>query len=221
MRTIDVSDIAFSYGAEPTFAGVSFSVGSGESVALMGVSGSGKSTLLRCLAGLVSPTGGTIRVGNTELSSASSSERARLRLTSIGVVTQAGDLLPELSVHENVALPLLLAGTPRSDALQRAAHALESLGVGELLGRGTWEVSGGQYHRVALARALVIEPSVILGDEPTGALDADTAAEVIEILLSLSERGIAIVIATHDPDVASRCDRVATLRRGALSFDAA
>jgi putative ABC transport system ATP-binding protein len=190
-------------------------VEAGESVAIMGPSGSGKTTLMRCLAGLQAADSGYVSISNEYITPAKSSDRARLRSTAIGQVFQFGELLPELSVEENVLLPARLAHqTPSRGAVD------ELLGLVGMSGRGNSfpdELSGGETQRVAVARALINRPRVLLCDEPTGALDEAMSSRVASLIVeAASLSAAALVVTTHDPMVARRMNRVLRLRNGAL-----
>jgi len=184
----------------------------GQVLAVTGPSGSGKSTLLAVLAGLVTPLGGSVHwLGEPVRTADTRPGRA------VGVVLQGYGLLPLLTAHENVELPLQLAGRPRAEVVERASRALERAGLGaEQLPRDRLaeELSGGQLQRVALARALVVEPALLLADEPTSELDATTRGVVLDALRSLADGGAAVVLATHDPEVADLAHEVLTLRDG-------
>lgn len=198
--------------------GVDLELAPGESVAVMGPSGSGKTSLLHVLSGLLSPDSGSVFLGDAEIANLHEKARRALRLKAIGFVFQSSDLIPELTFAENVALPLLLQGRARSVAMRRAIDALESVGLGQLDARKPAEASGGQRQRAAVARAVVHEPSVVLADEPTGALDASSAGVVLELLLErASERGAGTLVVTHDPGVAARCDQILFLAGGRLT----
>jgi ABC-type lipoprotein export system ATPase subunit len=204
--------LAVCWGDRWVFESVSVAVCGGEVLAIIGPSGSGKTTLLRCLAGIVEPQRGRVVVAGVDLGGLSAEARASHRLQHIGFVLQDGDLLPELSVVENVALPARLAGAPRSAAEEVAFDLLASLGLAAATSRAPDQLSGGERRRVALARALVNGPDVVLADEPTGSLDETTTLETIEVLLSaVKARGAACVIVTHDPVVARAADRVLRL----------
>lgn len=180
----------------------------------MGPSGSGKTTLLHCLAGLHRPNDGDISLDGQRISALSERERARYRLTHVGMVFQFGELLSELSVRENVELPLRLRGVHDDEAVDRT---LDRLGLSER--RNSWpdELSGGEVQRAAIARAVVGQPALVLADEPTGALDEDLSVTVCELLLEMTRSLRAmLVVATHDPAVAARMDRTLRLRRGKL-----
>jgi len=197
-----------SFGDVHALDGVSLDIPAGQSVSVMGPSGSGKSTLLHCLAGILRPDAGEVRLGDEPVSLASDAARSRLRLARMGFVFQDGQLLPELPVVENVALPLLLLGRPRAEAFARSADVLARLGLRGLEQRRPGQLSGGQAHRVAIARALVTDPAVVLADEPTGALDRATGAEVMQVLTGAAKAsGASLVVVTHDASVASWCER--------------
>lgn len=198
-------------------AGVDVQVQPGESVAIMGPSGSGKTTLLHVLAGILTPDSGEVMVSGLDLVGASDAVRTRLRREAIGFVFQSGQLLPELPAVENVALPLMLAGHPRRRAQQRAAELLGMCGLAGLEDRRPGELSGGQAQRVAIARSLVGQPSVVFADEPTGALDQTTGAEVMHTLTGMCRQlGAALVLVTHDPHVAGWCSRTLHMRDGQI-----
>jgi putative ABC transport system ATP-binding protein len=192
-------------------------VGAGEFVAVMGSSGSGKSTLLHLLAGLDRPTSGTVQVGGARLESLDDDGLTLLRRKQIGVIFQGFHLLDVLSALENVALPLAIAGAAASEARRRAARALERMGLAQRGRHRPAELSGGEQQRVAVARALVIEPLVLLADEPTGDLDSANGAQVMALLRDLVDRHRhTIVMVTHNPDHARRADRTVTLRDGRI-----
>ncbi len=206
------------YG-EQTMAldGVDLRIEPGESVAIMGPSGSGKTTLLHSLAGVITPTSGDVQWKDREMSSMRDGERTRLRRNDFGFVFQSGGLLPELPCVENVALPLMLQGTSRVEAVNRAMPILAQLGLGGMESRRPGELSGGQAQRVAIARALITTPGVVFADEPTGALDQHTSAEVMEILTSSTRAyGASLVVVTHDPNVARWCSRTVMMQDGKI-----
>lgn len=215
---LSASHLTKTYGAGPgashALADVSITVEPG-SLAIMGPSGSGKTTLLHCLAGIIAPTSGVLTYRDRDLASMSDRQRTLLRRSDFGFVFQSGQLLPELPADENVALPLLLAGTSVAAVLPRARDALARVGLAGMERRRPGELSGGQAQRVAIARALVTQPSVVFADEPTGALDQGTGAEVMDLLVgSTRAQGSALVVVTHDLAVARRCDRILTMRDG-------
>ncbi|WP_335941346.1 ABC transporter ATP-binding protein [Streptomyces sp. PTD5-9] len=204
-----------SYGSTPALDGASFSIHPGEVVAVLGPSGSGKSTLLHCLAGIVTPDRGTITYAGRELSAMSDAERSALRRSDFGFVFQFGQLVPELTCVENVALPLRLNGVPRRTAEATARHWLERLEVEGVAGQRPGEVSGGQGQRVAVARALAASPKVIFADEPTGALDSLNGERVMELLTEAARSdNVAVVLVTHEARVAAYSDRDITVRDG-------
>ena len=206
---LSVVDLAVGYDPKrPAATGVNFTVDSGESLSIQGRSGSGKTSLLMALNGLLRPAAGSILVDDRDLWSLSDRSRANLRLRSFGFVFQFGEMLPELSVVENVALPLWLQGRPPGEASVRARAMLESLGVDHLVDEDIRRVSGGELQRVAVARALVHQPSIVLADEPTGALDFDNVANVMGLLIDLCRTsGTVLVVVTHDKYVASMTQR--------------
>jgi putative ABC transport system ATP-binding protein len=197
---------------------VSFSVASGESVAIVGVSGSGKSTLLGLLAGLDLPTAGRIELAGECLNALDEDGRARLRAALAGFVFQSFQLLPGLTALENVMLPLELAGV--RDAQAQAAQLLQRVGLEPRLDHYPRQLSGGEQQRVAIARAFAMTPAVLFADEPTGNLDAATGARIISLLFELNaERGTTLILVTHDPDLARRCQRTIRLEAGQLVSD--
>ncbi|MFE6711808.1 ABC transporter ATP-binding protein [Streptomyces sp. NPDC057695] len=206
------------YGTQQAVKDANFALKAGEVAAIMGSSGSGKSSLLYCLAGVLPPTQGTVTFDGIRLSSLPDGELSALRRTRLGFIFQYGELLPELTVEENAALPLRLAGISKTHAHAMAAQVLKRLGMGDLLRRRTSKLSGGQSQRVAVARALVGRPDVVFADEPTGALDSANAAAVLEEFLQLARRQkTAVVIVTHDADVAARADTQYTMSDGVLA----
>jgi putative ABC transport system ATP-binding protein len=215
MTAIEAVDVRFSFGETPALRGASVSVQSGEIVAIMGPSGSGKSTLLHCLAGILVPQAGEIRFGGERIDTLSESARSALRRDRFGFVFQFGQLVPELTAEENVALPLLLNGLRREPALKRARAWFGRLGLDGLERRRSGELSGGQAQRVALARGLVAEPEVLFADEPTGALDSLTGEQVMDLLVeSARATGTTVVLVTHEARVAAYADREVMVRDG-------
>ncbi|MEV8043311.1 ABC transporter ATP-binding protein [Streptomyces griseoluteus] len=208
-------DLRKAYGPTAALDGAAFSVHPGEVVAVMGPSGSGKSTLLHCLAGIVPPDSGSITYAGRELTTMSDSERSALRRGEFGFVFQFGQLVPELTCVENVALPLRLNGTPRKEAERAALTWMERLEVDDLRRKRPGEVSGGQGQRVAVARALVTGPRVVFADEPTGALDSLNGERVMELLTDAARStNAAVVLVTHEARVAAWSDREIVVRDG-------
>ncbi len=204
-----------SYGPTQALRGVAMAVDEGEILAVTGPSGCGKSTLLHCLAGITRPDAGEVIYRDQRVDLLSEAGRARLRRTEFGVLFQFGQLVAELTAAENVALPLLLAGTGRREARTAALSWLDRLGVADLAEKRPGEVSGGQQQRVALGRALVTEPRVLYADEPTGALDTLAGEQVLGHMVRLArEQRTTVVLVTHDARVAAYADRELALRDG-------
>lgn len=213
-------ELAKSYGHTTVLHEASLAVGKGESVAVMGPSGSGKSTLLYCLSGVVAPDNGSVIFDGNRVDTFSDTRRAELRRSAFGFVFQFPGLLPELSVEENVALPLMLNGISHGEAVARARKLLPALGLEKFERRRPGELSGGQAQRVGIARALILEPAVVFADEPTGALDTETGKEVMSLLIStVRDRQAALVVVTHDERVAKRCDRIVRVIDGRTLSD--
>ncbi|MGC4893131.1 ABC transporter ATP-binding protein [Micromonospora sp. DT31] len=219
--TIEARDVVLAFGGTPALRGASLAVAAGEVVAVMGPSGSGKSTLLHCLAGILRPDSGEVRFDGTRIDTLGEADRSALRRDRFGFVFQFGQLVPELTAAENVALPLLLRGVRRTPAL-RAAHGwFERLGLAGLEHRRSGELSGGQAQRVALARGLVAEPRVLFADEPTGALDSLTGEEVMTLLVDAArEKGTTVVLVTHEARIAAYADREVMVRDGRVNAPA-
>ncbi|MFC8599117.1 MULTISPECIES: ABC transporter ATP-binding protein [unclassified Isoptericola] len=217
MSAVHVDRISHSFGRRSILRDVSFSVDDGTSLALMGRTGSGKSMLLSIVAGLERPTRGAVKVAGTSVSAMRPRQAAEFRLREVGVVFQAGELIPTLSALENTTVPLLLAGVDRTEAESRARDLLAGLAVADP-STPAESLSGGEVQRVAIARALVNEPSLVLADEPTAALDATTRDLVCDLLFNLpAERSCALIVISHDEEVAGRADRVLVLEDGRLT----
>jgi ABC-type lipoprotein export system ATPase subunit len=198
--------------------GVSVDVAAGAFVAIFGPSGSGKSTLLSLAGGLLSPDGGTVRFEGKDLAALRKQEVLSYRRNEIGMIFQSFDLVSGMTAEENVALPLLLRRTRRREAQERARKALDDVGLLQRLGHTPSELSGGEQQRVAVARALVGEPKLVLADEPTGNLDSEAGNVVLQLLSSLARRrGVATILATHDDQAAAYADRLMQMRDGRLS----
>jgi putative ABC transport system ATP-binding protein len=217
---LELSGIKYSYRRNTALRGVSLQIKAGEVVAVTGASGCGKSTLLHCAAGILSPHYGTVRLAGQDLATIPEDERARLRRTKIGIVLQFGQLVPDLSLLDNVALPLLLDGHERAEAQETARHWLEQVGIADEAEAVPAELSGGQTQRAAVARALITGPSVVLADEPTGSLDSRAGQELLDVLLkSARYRGAALVMVTHDNLIAASADREIRLRDGMIQHE--
>ncbi|MBI2767736.1 MAG: ABC transporter ATP-binding protein [Chloroflexi bacterium] len=196
---------------------ISFELQPGDTIAIMGPSGAGKTSLINCVCGIVKPTSGRIWLNDHEVTFQRASERAAIRLANVGYVFQFGELLPELSVVENVALPLRLRGVAWGDAERRALHQLDAVGLAERCSDSPDVLSGGEVQRVAIARAMVAKPSLVLADEPTGALDEDNAGRACDLIFALAANlGAAVIVGTHNPAVASRANRSFHLRNGRM-----
>ena len=223
MAAVRLTDVVKEWTAGPSpvraLRGVSLEVGGGEKLVLLGKSGSGKSTLLHLLGGLDRPTSGRIEVEGRELTALSGAELARYRLETVGMVFQSFHLVPWRTAVDNVALPLVFAGTAPSLRREMAERALLAVGLGHRLGHRPAELSGGEQQRVAIARALVNRPRLLLADEPTGNLDSATSAAVMDLLLGhVQQRGATLVLVTHDEELASKsADRIAWLRDGQMA----
>jgi predicted ABC-type transport system involved in lysophospholipase L1 biosynthesis ATPase subunit len=211
-------DLVKSYGSVSVLRGVSLEVAAGERVAVLGKSGSGKSTLLHLLGGLDVPTSGEVWVAGANLGRLGRNERADFRLTTVGIIFQAFHLIPNRTAQENVELPMVFSAEPVRDRRRKAAATLESIGLGHRLTHRPAELSGGERQRVAVARALVNRPRILLADEPTGNLDTATGTEVVEeILRQVKAVGAALVLVTHDEELARRSsDRVLHMQDGVL-----
>jgi putative ABC transport system ATP-binding protein len=217
---VKARDVVKSFGQTPALRGASVAVSPGEIVAVMGPSGSGKSTLLHCLAGIFAPDRGEVWFDGQRLDTLGEAERTKLRRTTFGFVFQFGQLVPELTAADNVALPLLLNRVRRRAAYQIAQAWLDRLGIGDKGANRTGELSGGEAQRVAVARALALAPKVIFADEPTGSLDSLTGEKVMDQLTGLArEAGTTVVIVTHDARVAAYAERVVMVRDGRVSGD--
>jgi putative ABC transport system ATP-binding protein len=212
---IEAQDLVLSFGETPALRDASLSVQRGEIVAVMGPSGSGKSTLLHCLAGILVPESGRVIFDGQRIDALREEQRSRLRRDRFGFVFQFGQLVPELTAEENVALPLLLGGVRRREALARAHSWFARLELDGLEGNRAGEMSGGQAQRVALARGMVAQPDVLFADEPTGSLDSLTGELVMNLMTSVArEQGITVVLVTHEPRVAAYADREVIVRDG-------
>ena len=219
---LELRDITKSFTQQRVLEGISLTVSDGESVAIMGPSGSGKSTLLHCMSGVLVPDQGEVLFDGHDVAAMSDAERSRLRLEHFGFIFQDGQLLPELTATENVALPQIMRGVPRSQAHDEAIDMLTRLGLGAYVDRYPGQLSGGQGQRVAIARALAGPPSVVFADEPTAALDQATGHEVMQQIVAVCQKfGVALVVVTHDPKIADWCSRRVEIRDGLIHSEVA
>ena len=221
---IEIKDLVKDYrlGEVPVHVlkGISFEIARGDFVSIMGPSGSGKSTLMNILGCLDKPTSGTYTLDGISVADLERDELAEIRNRKIGFVFQQFNLLPRTSAVENVELPLLYTDLPDRERRERARNALLAVGLGGREEHQPSQLSGGQQQRVAIARSLVNNPSIVLADEPTGALDSRTGVEIMAILQRLNrERGITVIVVTHDPDIAAYCSRTIHFKDGRLQFD--
>jgi putative ABC transport system ATP-binding protein len=217
---VEARDVVKSFGQTTALRGASLAVSPGEILAIMGPSGSGKSTLLHCLAGIFTPDQGEVWFDGERLDTLGEAGRTRLRRTEFGFVFQFGQLVPELTAADNVALPLLLNRVRRRAAYKTAETWLNRMGIGGKGTNRTGELSGGEAQRVAVARALALGPEVIFADEPTGSLDSLTGEKVMDLLTGLARQsGTTVVLVTHDARVAAYADRVVMVRDGLVSGD--
>ena len=215
---ITAAGLTKSFGPTQAVRGIDLEVKRGEVLAVMGPSGSGKSTLVHLLAGVLAPDSGDVHLDGIDLTALSADARARVRLDRIGFVFQFGQLLPDLTALDNVALPLLMQGGGKRSAHKRALAGLEQLGLGDQVHKVPGDMSGGQAQRVAIARALVTKPTVLFADEPTGSLDSLAAENVLRAMLdAVREAGTTVVLITHDARTAAYADREIVVRDGRIS----
>jgi len=218
---LEAREVTKSFGLTRALQGASLEVRQGEILAIMGPSGSGKSTLLHCLAGIFKPDSGEVWFDGQRLDQLDETKRTELRRTAFGFVFQFGQLVPELSAADNIALPLLLNKVGRKEAYEKAVSWLKRLDLDGLEGRRTGELSGGEAQRVALARALVTHPRVLFADEPTGSLDSLSGEKVMDLLVDIArEEGRTVVLVTHEARVAAYADREVIVRDGKTSTQA-
>jgi putative ABC transport system ATP-binding protein len=226
MTTATATAVLDAHGLTKTFdgncvlQGIDLEVREGEYISVMGPSGSGKSTLLYNISGMDTMTAGSVRFSGLELASLGQKELARLRLTGMGFIFQHVYLLKNLCLLDNVVLPAYLAGlAPRAEIVERAMALMERTGVAELAARDVSEASGGQLQRIGICRALINEPKILLGDEPTGALDTTAASEIMDVLGELNAEGTTVMVVTHDAKVAARTSRVLYMLDGRIVGD--
>ncbi|MBN8851799.1 MAG: ABC transporter ATP-binding protein [Sphingobacteriales bacterium] len=220
IRLLDIRKSYFmGHQALPVLKGVSLDINKNEYVALMGPSGSGKSTLMNILGCLDTPTSGTYILNGQNVSTMPDDDLADVRNIEIGFVFQQFNLLPRLTALENVALPLVYAGTPKKERFERAMQVLEKVSLTDRSHHKPNELSGGQCQRVAIARALVNNPSIILADEPTGNLDTKTSIEIMDIFTQIQNAGNTVVLVTHEEDIAHYAHRIVRLRDGVIESD--
>jgi len=214
---IELENVSKRYGRQAVLDGASVTVERGQFVTVMGRSGSGKSTLLRLIGGLEAADSGLVRVDDTDLTALTETERARRRRHGLGFVFQSFNLIPTLTVAENVELPLALNDVAPEKARQLRRELLKDLGLADCADRFPEDISGGEQQRVAIARAVIHEPKLVLADEPTGNLDAETAQHVLELLRrTCGERNATLIVASHSAELAARADRVVTIRAGRI-----
>ena len=222
-NSIVIQDIVKTYQMGDTIvkalAGVSLTIEEGEFTSIMGPSGSGKSTLMNILGCLDRPTSGSYQLDGAEVATLTDDELALTRNQKIGFVFQNFNLLARMSALHNVALPMIYAGVPRRERMERAELAMQRVGLGERLHHKPNELSGGQRQRVAIARALVNEPTILLADEPTGNLDSRSGEEIMDIFCELNRQGRTVVIVTHEPDIAAYTRRTVMFRDGLIVRD--
>ncbi|WP_284615148.1 ABC transporter ATP-binding protein [Aquabacterium humicola] len=225
MAQVELEGIArvFHLGGSPVHAlrALDLRIGAGEYVAVMGPSGSGKSTLLNVLGLLDSPDAGRYRLEDRDVTTLTPDEQAQVRSRRIGFVFQSFHLVPRLSAAENIALPMVLAGTPARERAARVAQALQDYGLADRAAHKPSELSGGQRQRVAIARATIMQPALILADEPTGNLDRATGDEVMRLLEGLNARGVTLIVVTHDAQMGARARRRLAMEDGAIRHDSA
>ena len=211
---VDIQNLTKSFGAQVLFEDISFSIAEGQKIGLIAKNGTGKSTLLSILGCLDRPTSGTYRLGGEDVSRLGDDALSDIRLRRLGFVFQSFNLVPQLTVAENIALPLYYQGVPERESAARAAEFAAVVGLEGRLGHRPSQLSGGQQQRAAIARALATDPTVILADEPTGNLDTATSIEIMRLFASLHERGKTIVMVTHEPDIAEWAEHRLVLRDG-------
>jgi putative ABC transport system ATP-binding protein len=223
MALIELKNISKTYvlGSEPVHAlkGLSLSIEAGEYIAIMGTSGSGKSTLMHIIGCLDKPTSGEYSLNNQAVQNLDEDELAIVRNRTIGFIFQQFNLLPQMSALQNVVLPLTYAGSIKEERLKRGEEVLKLVGLGDRLSHKPTQLSGGQQQRVSIARALANRPKILLADEPTGALDSHTAAEIMTLVGEQVKNGTTVVLVTHDADIAGHANRIVRVKDGAIISD--
>jgi putative ABC transport system ATP-binding protein len=223
MALIELKNISKTYvlGSEPVHAlkGLSLSIEAGEYIAIMGTSGSGKSTLMHIIGCLDKPTSGEYSLNNQAVQNLDEDELAIVRNRTIGFIFQQFNLLPQMSALQNVVLPLTYAGSIKEERLKRGEEVLKLVGLGDRLSHKPTQLSGGQQQRVSIARALANRPKILLADEPTGALDSHTAAEIMNLVGEQVKNGTTVVLVTHDADIAGHANRIVRVKDGAIISD--
>ncbi len=199
--------------------GVDVRINRGDYLAIMGSSGSGKSTLMNILGCLDKPTGGRFLLADRDVQEMDDESLSAFRGRTVGFVFQAFNLIPQLTIEQNVEVPLFYQGVSKTERRERAAAALESVGLADRMGHRPRELSGGQQQRVAIARALVTSPVILMADEPTGNLDSTTSESILQLFESLHDVGLTILMVTHDDEVADRCERILRLKDGLVEYD--
>lgn len=219
MKIIEAKNLKKSFGKQTlALRGASLSVEAGEVVGIMGPSGSGKSTLLHCLAGILKTDSGEVIFDGQDIGELSESKRSQLRREKFGFVFQFSQLVPELTALDNIALPLLINGVSKSEAYERAQTWLKKLGVSAVAKQIPGELSGGQAQRVAVARAMIIEPKILFADEPTGSLDSLNSEKVMELFIkTVKESGTTLIMVTHEATIAAYADREVVVRDGVVT----
>ena len=217
MSFIQVKEIEKTFGDSKILNGISMDVNKGDFIAIMGPSGSGKSTLLYSISGMDEITGGSVLFGGEDLSKMEEEQRAQLRLKKMGFVFQNAQMLKTLTILDNIILPGLVAGEEDADVIrERAVHLMQQMGISQIADRDIRKVSGGQLQRASICRAMINNPEVLFMDEPTGALNSEATEQVLEILKTLNEQGVTIVMVTHDPKVAKETKKIVYIKDGMI-----
>lgn len=223
MALIEFKDITKTYilGSEPVHAlkGISFAIEQGEYVAIMGTSGSGKSTMMHIIGCLDRPTSGQYLLDSQAVQDLSEDDLAGVRNQAIGFIFQQFNLLPQMTALQNVVLPLTYAGKAKTDRTSRGEEVLKLVGLGDRMGHKPTQLSGGQQQRVSIARALANQPKILLADEPTGALDSHTAADIMKLIDELVKSGMTVVVVTHDAEIAGHAKRIVRVKDGEIISD--